>query len=116
MKRTEEHKMIAEFMGKEVELIDGVYKEVGKDIHPQPLYYHDSWSWLMEVVERIDKTPTVTSTEEEKYYYCVSLMGSQVEVLDPKANTLIINIKIDETDWKKSTYEAVVAFITWYNL
>lgn len=80
----------------------------------EPLLFHSSWDWLMEVIEKIDKTDTLSSTEEP-YWYCVSLMGSYASVTDGKTGKIIIEIS-EENDysWIGVAYKLAVDFVKWY--
>ena len=102
MEATETNNLIAEFMG---------WKHFFK---PKQMEFATSWGWLMPVVEKIDKTPVI-SNANEIYYYCVSLQGSVVDILDSNTGVNVIHIKTLTTNWKESTYKAVVEFIKFYN-
>lgn len=80
-----------------------------------PRHYQNDWELLMEVVARIDNLPTITSSEEQPYYYCVKLEGAMASVLDSKEGDIVVDIKTDYTDWKANTYELAVEFIKWHN-
>ena len=56
----ESNKLIAEFMGYDISTIASSGVEVvefeSKDTKVENLKYHESWDWLMPVVERINNT------------------------------------------------------------
>lgn len=100
-------------MGEEIGYRDTAQPCILRDCW-KPMHYHNSWDWLMPVVEKIDKTPVLSNTEEE-YYYCVSLMGSVAEVMDASTSDNVVQVSTETTNWLESTYEMCVKFIKWYN-
>ena len=114
------NKLIAEFMmGRKVE--DGLNAPMmayldneGNYYHEDELRYHNSWNWLMPVVEEIEEI----ALEEVKGVYkrhrfCVNFNFTQAEITDMSTGMIVgygdVGRKLD------STYEAVVEFINWYN-
>ena len=89
----ENNKLIAEFM------------EVTKVFKPKDLAYHNSYAWLMPVVEKIESLgyPTVIK--------CIGIGQRLTVVLDGGElfEGEICTTKIE------ATYKAVVEFINWYN-
>lgn len=118
---TQNNKLIAEFMGLSTITFDeSMYVLQWKNNLIQQkddsIFKFDSdWSWLMEVIEKIDKTDTLSSTEEP-YWYCVSLMGSYASVTDGKTGKIIIEIsEEDDYTWIGIAYKLAVDFVKWYN-
>lgn len=105
MNTEENNKMIAEFMGLELEeTLEGLFVYARKEQSPiklndirtefyevNELQYHLSWNWLMPVVEKIYKI-AVDDENVERYY----------EVSDNLPHI-------------HATYKAVVEFINQYN-
>lgn len=104
MSTEEGNKLIAHFMGNEV---DGNRMLV----YPRWLImqYHTSWDWLMPVVEKIENgCGNPYSVEIDKYScgvrYVHIFNGKKVQFFEAADSSKI------ETVWK-----TVVAFIQWYN-
>jgi len=107
---TEENKLIAEFMGYKVfnngfgdcysniktDYNDGIYKFI-KGCKEYQLQFHDSWDWLMPVVDKI-----YSSNEYVKYKDTMSGIFNEEPV---RINSKYISV----------THKAVVEFIKWYN-
>jgi hypothetical protein len=122
----ESNKLIAEFMGAHSRVSDkygelfrfdnrgGEYGE-----NALPIRYHQSWDWLMPVVDKIDTMdlsniqacingtlgkPTGASMimYDDRSYICVDGVGTLLNVFN--TNNRLSN-----------TYECVVEFIKWYN-
>ena len=74
------------------------------------LQYHESWNWLMPVVEKIN-TITIDNYGE------MNVMISAHECLiGEDYYHPIVDIKIEpEKSMKQMVYKAVVEFIKWYN-
>ena len=111
MNTTENNKLIAEFMGARFRYLsyidldqynfgktDRTWKD-NKDMH-----YHDSWDWLMHVVEKIEslgaKVEISTSPRNSRHYCEMRGYGFAHEWDDNKINAV---------------YKAVVEFVKWYN-
>ncbi len=92
MNTTENNKIIAEFMDKDVALLESVGIE---KYTSDELQYHKSWNWLMPVVKKID-----------------NLFGED-DTIDDIINR--VHNAILQFDRKK-VYNAVVEFIKWHNL
>jgi hypothetical protein len=81
------------------------------------LKYHTSWDWLMPVVEKIERMDNGAGVR-----FTTSIEGRYLNVKDtPFAHCVTIYQnqfpRIKEADEAKITavWQAVVAFITWYN-
>ena len=102
-----DNKLIAEFMGVKSYEASGytnfVYSE---DNHRTEvdLAYHDSWDWLMPVVEKIEG---LRDENGNAYRFTIDMCNAQIE----EANIEILGgaFKID------TTYKAVVEFINHIN-
>tara|TARA_R110002110_G_scaffold171114_5_gene373380 strand:+ start:501 stop:836 length:336 start_codon:yes stop_codon:yes gene_type:complete len=108
MSNQENNKLITEFMGLAPNEC-GVYQTKRGPYHLENLSYHISWSWLMDVVEKIE------SFEDDNRCckYNVKIEQCWVEIIDNQTSDEII-MKIND-DKRRAVYEAVVAFINWYN-
>lgn len=106
MNTTENNKLIAEFMEYPSNGF-GKYICPVKDIpvEADELPYHTSWDWLMPVVEKIEGCDGVSDEEVVtiEYHDCI-IPYHQGEIRAIGADS-----KID------AVYQAVVAFIKWYN-
>ena len=116
--RTENNKLIAEFMGLELEeTLLGVYVYARKEqshikindiktefYEPSELLYHTSWDWLMPVVKEID------DLGYEEY--------SDVELSNREEGLGLLHIIQDALKDVsiRGVYDAVMDFIKWYNL
>jgi hypothetical protein len=94
--------MIAEFNNESCIINDVPYFLHRLNKNDDPLeawfgHYHESWDWLMPVVEKIDNIYSTTSLTHKQ------------EVRFER----ILNLKI--TDKIETVYKAVVEFIKWYN-
>jgi hypothetical protein len=102
-----ENKLIAEFMG--YELVGNTYsKNNGMHwfIEPQ---YHESWDWLMPVVEKIECT-TIDNDDNSDNFFNV-----MIEVFECNINGGDICICKSGNTKLEATYKAVVEFINQYN-
>ena len=141
---SETNKLIAEFMGAKIKSKRFYYmptlsKNLSYDacywfedfnitydgINVNNLKFHESWDWLMLVVEKIEnlnlKEFFYKWNEEEKIRYnfmsvCVDISYNYCNIyveleLDPpyEISSVTLNNKIE------SVYKAVVNFINWYN-
>jgi hypothetical protein len=94
----ENNKLIAEFMGLEYESLIAMQKSELYDLGHRNTdtikkfyrLYHNSWDWLMPVVEKIINLKEVYAQERQRVFSCIS------------------------PDISK-TYTTVVEFIKWYN-
>jgi hypothetical protein len=108
MKTKENNRMIAEFMGAKITDINGIQKPIyypimGKSVNK--LKYHESWDWLMPVVDKIESLEGTngnnykfTIQNETSYIDCTNIISS------PSAKYKI-----------ESAYEVVISFIEFYN-
>lgn len=112
MEHTENNILIADFMGLELEeTLTGLKVYARKHLRnpnklndivtdyyePKELKYHNSWDWLMPVVEQIKNIGTHSKTTDLEY-----------TLLDNIDDALII-VRID------LVYSAVIEFIKWHN-
>lgn len=109
MNTTEGNKLIAEFMGAE---IDGLnYRVVAYDnikvcMHPAQLKYHNSWDWLMPVVEKIESLGANV---------LIGRMLCDIKYTNPLNEDEIFEIRIVSGIKINAVNGAVVKFIKWYN-
>lgn len=114
----ENNKLIAEFMEESLSPNEGViYLDVD---HPQFNYhgdtcglykhnsrmYHNSWDWLMPVIEKIEMLPEVLA-------FTISTNYIEIEPINEEFD--IHFIKWEDTKPIITTYKVVVEFIKWYN-
>lgn len=105
MTTTEKNKIIAEFMGYEIqkdptERFFGRYKQpLGAWTKEIDLAFHHDWNWLMEVVEKIFKT-----AEDENIEYKTECS----ELLQVVKDAFY-------APQKENVYNCCLDFINWYN-
>ena len=109
MKTIESNKLIAEFMGitnivSEDDFLSGEYD--GDDVTVAEVFkYHESWDWLMPVVEKI-----------ESLGYWIRMDYGDVFIVNDDSDIIIKNPMHEDGYTKLSlVYQVVVEFITWYN-
>jgi hypothetical protein len=126
----EGNKLIAEFMGcGEVKTSYAtLYTEIPVNCigetqkYQEALQWHESWDWLMPVVEKIN---SISIGEFEKFSFIIepecchidvdfSYRGRHKEYLGPTA-TERYWLNVDGSNILESAYKAVVEFIKWYN-
>ena len=110
MKTTEENnRLIAEFEGYKVDY--GFDKKgvlfAGHHIRLNQLRYHESWDWLMPVVEKIENLEPNTRLD-------ISRKVNGVHLVDIWQG-LYCRSTAYSKDKKEATYQAVIQFIEWYN-
>jgi len=119
-----DNKLIAIFMG--LETPDEVYFEhLSKEGHRSELThfmllnYHNSWDWLMPVLDKIGTLVENISTHQSEtfsgrwYQYTISFYNYK-----GFSKAIIIEIKSDYTNAESKLdtyYRAVIEFINWYN-
>ena len=110
MNTTENNKIIAEFMGAEIEGLN--YRVIAYDnikvcMHPNKLNYHKDWNWLMGVVEKI-----------EGLNYDFQILGGCwviIKDIDPDRKEGEEIIEVSKESKILTVYNACVEFIKWYN-
>lgn len=121
MEKTESNKLIAEFMGSELEETltnQFVYaikhrgntrklNDIKTDFYePDELLYDLSWDWLMPVVEKI---------EHIGFEVVIGRISCQVNKILDKENPIAKFVCGDLTKKISLTHKVVVEFIKWYN-
>ncbi len=129
------NKLIAEFMGIVYHKLEKVIVIDNLVIKEDDLQYHLSWDWLMPVVEKIEemgfKTSIKTSyvrinpTKNAGYEHHISYItfnedgwSSRKPYVSYDDDCDIGNISYNPKeiiDKRRAIFEAVVAFINWYN-
>ena len=120
-----ENKLIAEFMGlkyyepffevtdesqmEKIEVRKGKAISFGYMFEPHELRYHESWDWLMPVVEKIECT-TIDNDDNSDNFFNV-----MIEVFECNINGGDICICKSGNTKLEATYKAVVEFINQYN-
>ena len=110
----EGNRLIAEFMGIESYESGGytnfIYSDDNHRTHVD-LGYHESWGWLMPVVEKIEGIE-----DADGEMYDVRIMGNDAEIVTFDGDVII---QMGVYDPKSSKIDAVwmtiVDFIKWYN-
>lgn len=109
MNTTENNKLIAEFMGYEFMTNNIFINRLPKDFLDNSENYkcfHNSFDWLMEVVERIEGLGFSTSIYHlPKTLNTVKIISGGADVVGVNGSTKI-----------EAVYKAIAAFIKWYNL
>ena len=107
-----ENKLIAEFMGMQhtdigwydndevLQLQDNTFDD---------LEFHESWDWLMPVVEKIEST-----LDDDGYGNNVLIESSSCTILSGNDGSVVIGFTEGITK-REATYKAVVEFINQYN-
>jgi hypothetical protein len=106
MNTTENNKLIAEFMGVETtsDATNSMYHYEGNSIG-RNLHYHNSWDWLMPVVEKIES--------DERYDVDILQYGTRIRENQKNIVSNIADISFDKKI--EHTYDAVVEFINQLN-
>jgi len=112
----ENNKLIAEFMGCKVTIFKGkeyirlinepyVYMTNGMD-EPDDMLFHESWDWLMPVVEKIEKLGFFVTIR--------TVVGNQTKcvICNYKQTTYLDYVDFDKIT---VTYQNIIKFIKWYN-
>lgn len=111
----EGNEKIKNFMGKEFMDKNIFINRLPKDVIQYSENYklfHNSWDWLMLVVEKIEKLDLI---DEFNIRYDSVAKGNWVQITPAFKDTF--NIITTEVYEKKidAIYEAVIRFINWYN-
>ena len=113
MNTIENNKIIAEFMGYEIAF--GNTSEpciIGKQNACTPLKFHSDWNWLMEVVEKIEKT---RRSKWSKYTFaCVKISSLGCQIIFYGNREEIISDVVRPYKME-AVYDACLKFIKWYN-
>lgn len=148
MKTEDGNKLIAEFMGskfinepyknKDGEMLDYWHWSKPNCNYPKSIgigelstawqignfHFHDSWDWLMIVVEKIGKTiipkDWLNAGWDLNIHYCLTTVGTSFEIGDHDLH--ITDSGIEAKEWLNTskdpltrTWLAVIEFIKWYN-
>lgn len=110
----QKNKIIAEFMTDEPEVLAKDLKKAGT---LESMQYHSDWTWLMEVVKRIEsitiKETIEDSGDEIDASLTVIIEGGFCQI---SSNGFYVNEIISTHGEKKEcVYEAVFEFVKWYN-
>jgi len=108
-----DNKMIAEFMQLPTEIFQprGIIN-YGRDdswYEEHELSYHLSWSWLMDVVDKIECTPIDNDDNSDNFF------NVMIEVFECNINGGDICICENGHTKREATYKAVVKFINQLN-
>lgn len=122
----EGNKLIAEFMGWTQQLnVEERWYGAWDDQHGirkawpkgnEPLLFHESWDWLIPVVERIEKMPLhelIYKTSSSRFP--IVYMYQNRCIIKDTGDQTIANV-FDGRGRLMATYGAVIEFIIWYNL
>jgi len=115
METTQNNRLIAEFMGYELEetLTDDTFVYAIPTINnnldffePNELLYHTDWNWLMGVVKKINTSD-----------YTVEIHSMDTRIYNNNTGIIIFEseCKWQQDELLNSVYEAVIEFIKWYN-
>lgn len=121
----ENNKLIAEFMGLKPKMEspdvyvfnDMPYFSV-RENNPEDVMnaivkyskYDSDWSWLMEVVEKIESLPTM----KDNGNFFFEIHQDSITVFNSTRMDIIIEV-IGQGSRINNTYQAVIEFIQWYN-
>lgn len=107
MNTTENNKLIAEFMGMRFESDDFEFYGDGTNIFTvDQLSFHNSWDWLMPVVEKIESLGANV---------LIGRMLCDIKYTNPLNEDEIFEIRIASGIKINAVNGAVVKFIKWYN-
>lgn len=134
MEIVENNKLIAEFMEVKLSSKHFIIPELERlttapysyEVETSSLFeadeleYHESWDWLMLVVDKIEKMGYNFSTrlnhdtnEGAIHYSCFAQRDEENKVAFDKIIGGVVSSKTEKID---SVYQAVLTFINWYNL
>jgi hypothetical protein len=100
---SEENKMIAEFMGIEIDSANIGFVD-GRCFFVSDMPYRTSWDWIMPVVERIEAMP-----------FYVHIDGTSCLITSSITRSGIKDIYVSSNTKPEATYQAVINFIKFYN-
>jgi len=101
------------YLGKNENTLTGEYEAtINSYVSVSGLKYHNSWDWLMPVVEKIQNLGVSTNI----HYYA----GTNVNEATINSSVTFLGYKMeyDNSEFKtkmEATYTSVVKFIRWYN-
>lgn len=109
----EGNKLIAEFMGLKPRFVEYPNAQINRwevDIHNswQPMCYHESWDWLMPVVDKIKEM-------KHPIYLYQSHIQSTVEIFEMKNDHYIVRESDTLSKPIEVLFRALVKFIKIYN-
>lgn len=102
---TDNNKLIAEFMRAVYMSHINKWFVMNEECIDEELKYNSDWNWLMEVVEKI----------ENLGFDFAIYTGSSVSIVNTKDFPFEEVISLSGSSKKEAVYNAVVAFIEWYN-
>ena len=110
----ENNKLIAEFMGvketRDTKIMYPIYE--GDSSYIKNLEYHKNWSWLMEVVEKIESLEFVVTI----CYLLTKITNEDLGQRETPLTSKVIIISCNNGGTKIQTvYNACIEFIKWYN-
>jgi hypothetical protein len=108
MNTTENNKIIAEFMELPSINDEGQINYI-KDLEHCPDYelsYHEDWSWLMEVIERI---------ESLNFEVLIGRISCQINHVLDRENPISNFVCGNVSKKKEIVYETIIQFIKWHN-
>lgn len=118
-----DNKLIAEFMGVQYKSDEDYIKNL-KEMRENGIYfeqgymeselnYHESWDWLMSVVEKIERQER---EYEEGFSYSIQIeFDNAVIWKHSEFQESIRIVEISGSNRFDATYNAVLEFIKWYN-
>jgi len=129
--QTQNNEMIAKFLGgivREAWHVEGfpsqmvwegneaaIYREafmgrpLGKTILSEEMKFHESWDWLMPVLDKIRKDSWLKIEFHEDYTYC--LISSPQLGAEP----VTLEERLEDMPAIKVVWDAIVTYINWYN-
>lgn len=115
MDTIEQNKLIAEFMGAKMRkngyFYDGITFSTGwNTCRPENMKYHDSWDWLMPVVDKIEAL-----RDEENHQPLVDVhIVQDSATIEGLSSDGVFFTGAGKTKIA-STFDVIVQFIQWYN-
>ena len=115
----ENNKLIAEFMNIEIDnrqnlksyrLTNSVYSSILLASHTENLFFHDSWTWLMPVVEKIEQLKN-----RHGFTFSVKISGNYCTIESYNYSLILRIVECNNITKFKSVYHACIEFIKWYN-